>query len=803
MRASGCAVVIILIAGGCALADADPSTYARLRGTRYALWPVDVPEGGVEIKQDLASFRLESGEFRPMQPAADTVTGFVFQGKGRFHFDVPNGFELAQLRRFTRDKDITGIDTTFTTLIVRRSSAVTPPFAMSFPEDGYERNGLAYERAEESIKDWDVDIDARVVAGMLIPGDEYFVADLKTKDFGWLRYQFEPWDAEEVTLAKLQAPDTFPEIWVSADRASERDAAGFPTSDVRRLIDVASVDVDADLGNHRGELIIGSIDWVDPDTPAPPRQPLPDPIHIKARVEMQVLVEGMRAIPLELHPWATVSSVRTADGAELGFIRDRVGERYALIRDERAAGSVIVIAEAPLHRGQTLTLEFDYELKTYNYVSGRRWYPGPVDPFNDRHTGRIVVHAPAKFQVRSAGVLESDTVEGNRRTSIWNVTSPTKMMAFSFGTGKEESVKLEGAPEVLVFGGSTGAVFGNMVHNVAVDVARAQKWFQEYFALPAPAPQLRAAAITGWHGQSFEGFLQLSQLTFNEEHPGHTEVFRGHEVAHQYWGHLVGWKGYRDQWLSESFAEYSALMFVQAMFPKEHYFDGIIADFAANQLGSLKGGTIFQLPFTELLQRPDVRADLGPIGAGWRAGTSRVPYGYYVQAYEKGALVLHTLRTALSSASKDQDVFRLVLQDFLREQSGKAATTADFQKLLERRVPYAWGPFFEAYVYGTEIPTFAWKWSTERQEENVFLIVSIEASHVPEGFQLPIPLRIEFPEKSVRYTFVNMEGARKVFRIPIPGVPRDVKLNPNNAVLARIESLVPKIPDRKLDPFAR
>jgi hypothetical protein len=241
-------------------------------------------------------------------------------------------------------------------------------------------------------------------------------------------------------------------------------------------------------------------------------------------------------------------------------------------------------------------------------------------------------------------------------------------------------------------------------------------------------------------------------------------------------------------------------MFVQAMFPKERHFDAIIADYAANQLGSRKGGTIYQLPFTELLQRPDVRADLGPIGAGWRAGTSRVPYGYYVQAYEKGALVLHTIRTALSTVSRDQDVFRLILQDFIKEQSGKAPSTADFQKLLERRVPYAWGPFFEAYVYGTEIPTFAWKWSTERQEEGFFLIVSVEASHVPEGFQLPIPLRIELPEKSVRYTFVNMEGTRKVFRIPVPGVPVDVEMNPNNAVLARTELLVPTSPAKRKLP---
>ena len=774
---------------GVALAapEAGPTTYARLKAARFAVTSVDLPETGVEIKQDLVSFRMESGSFRPMEPAAGTVTGFVFHGNGRLRFDPPNPFEIAQLRRFTRDKEITAIDTAFTTLIVRCSSGVTTPFAMTFPEhDDYARDGLAYERREAWVKDWDLDVDARIVAGMLIPGDEYFVADVKTKDFGWLRYQFEPWDSEEVTLANLQAPDTFPEIWVSADRASERDAGGLPTSEVHRLIDVTAVDIDADLGRHRGQLIVGS----DP--------PLPDPIRIKARVSLRVLAEGIRAIPFELHPWATVSSVRTPDGTAVGFIRDRVGERYALIRDDRAAGSVVVITEAPLPRDSALTLEFDYELKALNYVGGRTWYPAPVDPFNDRHTGRITVHGPARFQVRSGGTLESDTVEGDRRTSVWSVTAPTKVLGFSFGIGKEESVKLDGAPEVLVFGASTGVAFGRTVHNVAVDVARAQKWFQEYFAVPAPSPQLRAAAIAGWHGEAFEGFLQLAQLTFNEDHPGHTEAFRAHQVARQYWGHLVGWRNYRDQWLSESFAQYSALMFVQAISPKERHFERILADYAANQLGSLKGGTIYRTPITEALQTPDIRDDLGPIGAGERAGTSRVPYGYYVQAYEKGALVLHTLRTALSSVSRDDDVFRLILQDFIKEQSGKAPSTADFQKLLERRVPFAWGPFFQAYVYGTEIPTFAWKWSTERQEENFFLIVSIEASHVPEGFQLPIPLRIEFPEKSVRYTFVNMEGTRKVFRIPVPSAPVDVKMNPDNAVLARIESLVPSPAKRKL-----
>ena len=36
-----------------------------------------------------------------------------------------------------------------------------------------------------------------------------------------------------------------------------------------------------------------------------------------------------------------------------------------------------------------------------------------------------------------------------------------------------------------------------------------------------------------------------------------------HEVSHQWWGHMVGWASYRDQWLSEGFADFSAGLFMQ------------------------------------------------------------------------------------------------------------------------------------------------------------------------------------------------------------------------------------------------
>ena len=67
------------------------------------------------------------------------------------------------------------------------------------------------------------------------------------------------------------------------------------------------------------------------------------------------------------------------------------------------------------------------------------------------------------------------------------------------------------------------------------------------------------------------------------------EMFRAHEVAHLWWGHLVGWHSYRDQWLSEGFAEYTAMLFVQARVEKgEQFFQEMLQAFSDELTGSIK-----------------------------------------------------------------------------------------------------------------------------------------------------------------------------------------------------------------------
>ena len=50
---------------------------------------------------------------------------------------------------------------------------------------------------------------------------------------------------------------------------------------------------------------------------------------------------------------------------------------------------------------------------------------------------------------------------------------------------------------------------------------------------------------------------------------GYWDVVTPHEVSHQWWGQLVGFGSYRDQWMSEGFADFSASLFLQSAYGKE------------------------------------------------------------------------------------------------------------------------------------------------------------------------------------------------------------------------------------------
>ena len=190
-----------------------------------------------------------------------------------------------------------------------------------------------------------------------------------------------------------------------------------------------------------------------------------------------------------------------------------------------------------------------------------------------------------------------------------------------------------------------------------------------------------------------------------------------HETAHQWWGDLVGWSSYRDQWIAEALADYSALMFVEASDPRK--FHATLEAYRNDLLEKNKEG-IRQM-------------DAGPVTLGIRLSSSHFPDGYTTNSYERGAWLFHMLRTMMrdaeTTASKsktkhprapsalEDEPFVRALRKLRQKFESKTITTADLLSVFETELrPGLWHEgkksldwFFEGWVNGTAVPHFPWK----------------------------------------------------------------------------------------------
>jgi hypothetical protein len=98
-------------------------------------------------------------------------------------------------------------------------------------------------------------------------------------------------------------------------------------------------------------------------------------------------------------------------------------------------------------------------------------------------------------------------------------------------------------------------------------VTGALDYFEQVFGT-LPLDQLTVVTVPRGFSQSMFGFITLSELMMSDlglfNHLLGLEDRRtviAHEVAHQWWGHLVSWESYCDQWISEAMVNYSAVVY--------------------------------------------------------------------------------------------------------------------------------------------------------------------------------------------------------------------------------------------------
>src|SRR5262249_45621968 len=145
-----------------------------------------------------------------------------------------------------------------------------------------------------------------------------------------------------------------------------------------------------------------------------------------------------------------------------------------------------------------------------------------------------------------------------------------------------------------------------------------------------------------------------------------------HEVAHQWWGHMVGWATYRDQWLSEGFADFSAGLFLQLTEPKPDKY-----------LKYLETARDAILSKNNYGISPN---EAGPLCMRLRVNTPRAASAYQRLIYAKGGYVLHMLRSLMWDPQTGDQNFIAMMHDFVESHLFKPATTESFQAVVEKHM---------------------------------------------------------------------------------------------------------------------
>lgn len=112
--------------------------------------------------------------------------------------------------------------------------------------------------------------------------------------------------------------------------------------------------------------------------------------------------------------------------------------------------------------------------------------------------------------------------------------------------------------------------------------------------------------------------------------------------------------------------------------------------------------------------------------------------------YNKGAMVLHTLRNVLN----DSTLFFDILQTFYREHAVSShITTADFIEVVERKTLKDCDKFFEVYLYNREVQVLHWYSGSYKNDQepgtNVIKGVPffvVKWTYFPESFSMPVEL---------------------------------------------------------------
>ncbi len=300
------------------------------------------------------------------------------------------------------------------------------------------------------------------------------------------------------------------------------------------------------------------------------------------------------------------------------------------------------------------------------------------------------------------------------------------------------------------------------LHSLASDIASALEFMTSKFGPPA-LPHLTVSPIPGSFGQGFPGLIYLPTVSYLRQLPNarsasteSAELFfealvEAHETAHQWWGNRVTAATYRDNWLMEALANYSALLYMEKT-KGPRSVEVMMDAYRARLLEKNESGQTVE--------------SAGPIVLGARLSSSLQPAGWNSITYGKGSWIVHMLRRRMGDTR-----FFAMLAATLQRYDHADLSTEEFRLLASSFLPKSDDPkleaFFDQWVYGTGIPALKLTYNVRGTAPALRLTGTITQTDADDSVSVSVPVEIQVARGNTVIDWVRTASEPATFTVAL------------------------------------
>jgi aminopeptidase N len=493
-----------------------------------------------------------------------------------------------------------------------------------------------------------------------------------------------------------------------------------------------------------------------------------DQINCEATLDVRYLGEGVDILRLDLvkasaalsNKGMTVSQV-LADGKAVSFTHENEELKIKLPAPSKVQQrSVYTIIYSGVPASGLKIANNKYGDRTFfsdNWPNlGRHWLALVDHPY-DKATSEFIITAPAHYQVVSNGlkVEESDAANGNRITH-WKQSVPIAPWLYVLGVARFAVQYVDvfdhKSIETWVYPQDRKAGF----YDFAIPTKKVLEFYSSHvgsFAYERLA-NIQSNSVSG-------GMEAASAILYSENSVvgDRNERWRNvviHEIAHQWFGNAVTEYDWDDVWLSEGFATYFTLLFIEHEYGHDAFMEGL-AD-------SKKRVDAFTLKNPDYAIIHNNLTDMSKVTSS--------------QTYQKGSWILHMLRGVVGN-----DNFWKGIQSYYKKYMNQHATTVDFQREMEEASGLDLKTFFQQWLYkpGALKVNGTWQYNAKKKE----IVITLDQVQTDGSlFNMPIQVAVYgTQEKKPVIKTLQLDKKANVFILQSDDAPQSVVLDPYTWVL--------------------